>query len=92
MNVKFDFRDLNYLQFVTKHIQFGWYNSHGLQTAIYYEVTSYLRSFVFFVLHTEWNKVSFVTDPVIGREIGIQPIKSDVLIGLSTQLSGWVFM
>ena len=47
MNVKFDFRDLNYLQFVTKHIQFGWYNSYGLQTAIYSEVISCLRSGVY---------------------------------------------
>ena len=50
MNVKFDFRNLNYLQFVTKHIQFGWYNSYDLQTAIYSEVISCLRSFVGYVV------------------------------------------
>ena len=35
MNVKFDFRNLNYLQFVTKHIQFGKCCSNDLQTAVF---------------------------------------------------------
>ena len=51
MDAKIELLDLNCLYFDTKHHKFGWCNSHGLQTALYYEVTSYLRSFVCFVLH-----------------------------------------
>ena len=51
--MKFEFIDLNYLWFDTKHVQFGWHNSHGLQTAIYYEVTSCSRSYVRYVVFSE---------------------------------------
>ena len=47
---------------------------HGLQTAIYYEANSCLRSFVMLSI----SEVSFVTNPFIGQEIGKQPIKRQV--------------
>ena len=70
MDAKIELLDLNYLYFDTKHDKFGWCNSHGLQTAIYYEVTSYLRSFVCFVLHRSifcygpsyWSRDQFTTN------------------------------
>ena len=63
INVKFEFLDLNYLYFDTKHICFGRFCSHGLQTAIYYEAASRLRS----LFYNSFFRNGFVTEPLIGQ-------------------------
>ena len=78
MNVKFEFLDLNYLYFDCKHICFGSYCSHGLQTAIYYEAASCLRSsFV-----RRYFGSQFVSVHLIGQEIDEQPIVNTVSYAL----------
>ena len=64
INVKFEFLDLNYLYFDTKHICFGRCCSHGLQTAINYEVASWLRSSFI----RRYFRIPFVKEPPICRE------------------------
>ena len=85
MDIKIEFLDLIYLLFDTKHIRFGSCCSHGLQTAIYYEAVSCLRSLVRYIVISQVSEVALYWSLLFVERLNeqiIQPIKSVVLFSI----------
>ena len=70
IDVKFEFFDLNYLWFDTKHIQFGRYCIHGLQTPVYCGLNFIFEVVVGFV------RYAVISEGIHQRSYSRRPVKT----------------